>query len=148
MKPKSTGTRMTSSWIVVTPRSRQTARLPALQLLFLVATGSYEFGGFIVFVRLLGLLLLDGRQERQFVGGQLGLFAGRQWAHEMRRDHYQQFTVGFLGRPAAEQLTENRDISEEWNSIQDLRDPVVDQPRNGEAFAVPKHHLGFSAPRG
>src|SRR4051794_11955765 len=121
-----TGTRRTSIWSVIAPLvPGRVMRLFG----FLITTGSYEFRLLVlraVRLRLLHLLVLhvlfnswhEGlREVRQF-----GLLVRRKRFDEVGRDHNQQLICRFLGRAAAEELPQYRDIPQTAYFGQGLRD--------------------------
>src|ERR1039458_3195176 len=135
-------------------------RVPPLLLLlllrYLLATGSYEFrvlAGPLAVLVVAGLPFLGrrrqrGRQEGGRHGGQLGLFFGTQRFDETRRDHHQEFIVGFLCAAAAEEFAQNGYVAESGNLVHGLHDLVVDQAGDGETLAILENHFGFDAALG
>ncbi len=124
--------------------------LPGRQLLwFLIPTGSYEFRLLLRAVRLglLDLLILhvffNGRQEWLREVRQLGFLFRRKRFDEVRRDDHQQLVGRFLGRAAAEELPQNRDISQAAHLGQRLRDAIIDQAGDGEALPILENYFCF-----
>src|SRR5437879_2729076 len=123
---------MTSIWIAVAPCSLAPGPRPLAPLLIwhLMSTWSHKLRLFIVLLTLLvfgRLLIRDGRQEWHRSLRQRRLFSRRKRPHEARRHNYQQLIGGLLGRTAAEQIAENRNVTYASHLIQNLGHSIVDQ---------------------
>src|SRR5215472_2796514 len=128
MKPRTTGTRTTSSGRETAPLAgaseKWRSRRASLLLGQLVATGTYIFR---LVGLLLGLLLRDGGKKCRGHVGQGRLLRRTQRAHKMWRDDDQQLVGGFLGAPAAEEMAQHRNVAQSGQLGDGFDHAIVDQ---------------------